>query len=304
MPTTTAEEYLQPLLPGLVPVPAVQPGVCSICRTAAKDGYNDCYRCAGQTVSVVPISLSIHGELLHHHLRHYKDNPHADVRQKLTIRLVALIELFLRHHLDSCLGGPVHRVATVPSQRRDAPWGIIRCLGRFAGQTNPLTYQPEQGFVATANPQAQRAPTSRRHLHLRPGPLRRSPGTHRRRSRSCRTSCNWPPRPTRLATERRTIPAPQIHAVVCDKMLPLRRRRLRPTPTRQADITIRQLTPANRPTTSTPHRPGIVPCPSLASGGGRRNHGYRRDTLLSSSSITPHTTPPNQAPRCTRPSGC
>ena len=107
-------------------------------------------------MSVVPISLSIHGELLHHHLRHYKDNPHADVRQKLTIRLAALIELFLRHHLDSCLGGPVHRVATVPSQHRDAPWGIIRWLGRFAGQTNPLTYQPEHRFVATANLQDQR----------------------------------------------------------------------------------------------------------------------------------------------------
>ena len=156
MPTPTAEEYLQPLLPGLVPVPAVQPGVCPICRTAANDGYNDCYHCAGQTVSVIPISLSIHSELLHHHLRHYKDNPHADVRQKLTIRLAALIELFLRHHLDSCLGGPVHQVATVPSQHRDAPWGIIRWLGRFAGQTNPLTYQPEHRFVATANLQDQR----------------------------------------------------------------------------------------------------------------------------------------------------
>ena len=29
---------------------------------------------------MVPISLSIHGELLHHHLRHYKDNPRPSVR--------------------------------------------------------------------------------------------------------------------------------------------------------------------------------------------------------------------------------
>ena len=147
-------------------------------------------------------------------------------------------------------------------------------LSRPLRRTNQPTHLPARARVRChRQPLRPAGPTSRRHLHLRPGPLRRSPGTHRRRSRSCRTSCNWPPRPTRLATERRTIPAPQIHAVVCDKMLPLRRRRLRPTPTRQADITIRQLTPANRPTTSTPHRPGIVPCPSLASGGGRRTTG-------------------------------
>ena len=166
-------------------------------------------------------------------------------------------------------------------------------LARPLRRTNQPTHLPARAQVRChRQPPRPAGPTSRRHLHLRPEPLSRSPGTHRRRSRSCRTSCDRPPRPTRLATKRRTTPAPQIHAVVCDKMLPLRRRRLRPTPTRQANITIRQLTPAKRPTTLTPHRPGIVPCPSLASGGGRRTTGPAGTSpLLCPTQPLPQTTP-------------
>ena len=152
----TADEYLQPLLPGLVPVPAVQPGVCPVCRTAVKDTYDDCYRCRGQTVSVVPISLSIHLGSLHHHLRKYKDGHHAEVRTRFTVRLAALLELFLRHHLDPCLGGPVQAVATVPSEHRDAPWEFIRWLERFAGRENPLAYEPGRGLVITEDIRDQR----------------------------------------------------------------------------------------------------------------------------------------------------
>ena len=65
---------------------------------------------------MVPISLSIHGELLHHHLRHYKDNPRPSVRETFTLRLAGLLEMFLHYHLRSCLGSPIDRVATVPYQ--------------------------------------------------------------------------------------------------------------------------------------------------------------------------------------------
>lgn len=152
-------------------------------------------------------------------------------------------------------------------------------------RTNQPTHLPARAQVRChRQPPRPAGPTSRRHLHLR-------------RSRSSRTSCDWPPRPTRLATERRTTPAPHIHAVVCDKMLPLRRRRLRPTPTRQANITIRQLTPAKQ-THDVDTPPPWDRSVSVAGFGWRATyHGYRRDTLLSSSSITPHTTPPNRAPR-------
>ena len=152
----TAAEYLQPLLPGLVPVPAPQAGICSVCRTATNEGYDDCYHCSGRSVSVVPISMSIHGMQLHRHLWNYKNNQRPAVREKSTLRLAALLEVFLQFHLDSCLGGPVPRVATVPSERRDAPWEIIQRLRRFTQHTNPLTYQPGQGLVVTDNLRNQR----------------------------------------------------------------------------------------------------------------------------------------------------
>ena len=70
-----AADLFQPLLPGLKPVPALQPGICPVCRTGVRADFIKCYPCRKSSLSVVPISLSIHGELLHHHLRHYKDNP-------------------------------------------------------------------------------------------------------------------------------------------------------------------------------------------------------------------------------------
>ena len=105
---------------------------------------------------VVPISLSIHLRQLHHHLRNYKDGLRPEVRETLTLRLAALLGVFLAYHLDSCLGGQVHRVATVPSSRRDAPWQIIRRLRQFSGQANPLTYEPDRGLTVNADVQGQR----------------------------------------------------------------------------------------------------------------------------------------------------
>ena len=154
MPTPL--ELLRPLRPGLIPVPAIQPGICPVCRTATKDGFDDCYLCASQTVSVVPISLSVHLGHLHHHLRNYKDHQLPDIRKRFTLRLAALLEVFLYYHLDSCLGGPVDRVATVPSIQRDAPWQIILRLTRFRGQTNPLTCKAEGELAVTADIREQR----------------------------------------------------------------------------------------------------------------------------------------------------
>ena len=110
------------LRPGLLPIAGIQPGVCPVCRSAPADGYPTCYECRDHRhVSVVPISMSVHPQHLHHHLRHYKDDSSAVVRQRFTLRLAALLSLFLDRHLDRCLGGPVDLIATVPSVARDAP---------------------------------------------------------------------------------------------------------------------------------------------------------------------------------------
>ncbi len=144
----TALEWLQPLRPGLVAVPAVQPGICACCRTAVHVPYNECRLCRPQLannppMSVLPISLSVHGGLLHDHLRNYKDGL-PEVRADRTMRLAALLETFLQHHLDSCLGGKVEHVATVASRHRDAPWAIVSKLRRFSGYSNVLRWQPER----------------------------------------------------------------------------------------------------------------------------------------------------------------
>lgn len=135
--------YLESLRPGLVPIPAIQPGVCSVCRTGVSEGFEDCRSCGEHQhrldVRVLAISMSAHGEFLHRHLRRYKDG-NADERRLFTRRLAALLELFLRHHSD-CLGGSFAQVATVLSKNRDAPRAIVNQLSRFRGLQNPLRYQ-------------------------------------------------------------------------------------------------------------------------------------------------------------------
>jgi len=67
----TAAELLLPLRPGLVPVPAAgQAGVCQICHSGCDPSFERCYPCqeAVQTLDaseIVPISMSVNGDLLH-----------------------------------------------------------------------------------------------------------------------------------------------------------------------------------------------------------------------------------------------
>lgn len=102
--------------------------------------------------------MSAHGELIHHHLRRYKDGSSYE-RRTFTRRLAALVELFLQRHLD-CLGGPANQVASVPSTYRDAPRAIVNQLRRFKGLANPLECQigPDnfRSFVTTRSIAGQR----------------------------------------------------------------------------------------------------------------------------------------------------
>ena len=88
------KRYLERLESGLVPIAAAQPLVCSTCRSGANPGYERCYQCEHAGIlKVLPISMSIHGEALHHRLRNYKD---GDTQQKLeyTMQIAALLLLF------------------------------------------------------------------------------------------------------------------------------------------------------------------------------------------------------------------
>lgn len=123
-----ATEILEPIRAHLIPVPAVQPGICSVCRTATNDGYDECFVCASNIdIDVLPITMSIERSVMHHHLRNYKDGPDANARAVLGRRLAALVALFLANH-DACIG-PYDEVATVPSRRRNAPQHILDRVG-------------------------------------------------------------------------------------------------------------------------------------------------------------------------------
>lgn len=124
-----ANRLLLQLRPGLVPVPAAgQPGICRFCHSSCDPDYGQCYPCleADRSVGaaeILPISMSVDGDLLHRHLRGYKDDRDPQVRQRMTTRLAGLLAVFLSHHQE-CLG-EFDTVCAVPSAERIAPEFII-----------------------------------------------------------------------------------------------------------------------------------------------------------------------------------
>jgi len=113
------------LRPGLLPVPGVpQTGVCARCRSAVPDEYTHCYPCLEHQAidGLLPISMSIHNELLHTALWRYKNGPNPDTRTMFSLRLAALLSTFLEQH-GSCLGH-WDLATAMPSAERCAPKAI------------------------------------------------------------------------------------------------------------------------------------------------------------------------------------
>ena len=126
----TAAELLIPLRPGLVPVPAAgQASVCRYCHGACDPNYEQCFPCLEAArsigaVEILPISMSVDGDLLHRHLRGYKDDRSAEVRGRMSLRLAALVSVFIEHHRN-CVG-EFDSVVTVPSPGRVAVEAVVR----------------------------------------------------------------------------------------------------------------------------------------------------------------------------------
>lgn len=137
----TAAELLLPLRPGLVPVPAAgQPGVCGICHSGCDPSFRQCYPCleAVQVLDageVLPISMSIEGGLLHRHLRGYKDDRNPQVRARMSLRLAALVAVFLQNH-GRCVSD-FDSVVSVPSPTRTAIEAILQRLPAFRDRYRP-----------------------------------------------------------------------------------------------------------------------------------------------------------------------
>lgn len=125
----TALDVLAPLRESLLPVPAPQLGVCKICHNGIEPKYSQCPSCnkgsdaLGVLDPIIPIALSIHGELLHHTLRKYKDDANDEIKRRLSRRLAALLTVFLYYH-SKCLGD-WDILVPVPSAGRTALMPVL-----------------------------------------------------------------------------------------------------------------------------------------------------------------------------------
>lgn len=137
----TAAELLLPLRPGLVPVPATgQPGVCRICHGGCDPSYGQCYPCSEAVqqlgaCEILPMSMSIDGDLLHRHLRGYKDDRSDQVQARMSLRLAALVAVYMRHHGD-CVG-TLDSVVPVPSPARTAIESILQRIPLLRDEYRP-----------------------------------------------------------------------------------------------------------------------------------------------------------------------
>lgn len=142
-----ARQLILPLRGSLIPVPAQpQEGVCSICHSSASPGYRACYPCHEAAwvdpPEILPITLSVHGELIHDHLRGYKDSRSPSVRDRMSLRLAGLLATFMANHAE-CVGVWDYTTC-VPSAHRVALAPVVSRIGLFAGRYRQvLTGRPD-----------------------------------------------------------------------------------------------------------------------------------------------------------------
>lgn len=105
----TVGELTAPYGNYLIPVRAVGPGVCSICRTSVLANYPRCWQCnealrrlPATADSVAFISLAVKGEQLAYELSGYKNSRNQTVRNRMTIGLAAVLWRWLASH-EGCL---------------------------------------------------------------------------------------------------------------------------------------------------------------------------------------------------------
>ncbi len=139
---------------------AGQLGICPVCHSSRNDDFATCYPCAQAAYldppAVLPVTMSVAGRAVHHHLRMYKDSPDDATRERLGTRLAALLSLFMEKHAD-CIG-EWDVVTCVPSPARVALAPVVAKLKRFYQRDEQLlrsragtgdrTLDPDQFEVA------------------------------------------------------------------------------------------------------------------------------------------------------------
>jgi hypothetical protein len=147
-------ELSEPYRNHLVSVLPPGRGACAICWRAVDPGYRLCYPCRtaqyafGRRLAdvVVPVALAVKRQQLAHELWHYKYDADERVRQRLEIRLAAVLWRFLAQHephVAQAVGVPrFDIVTTVPGTRpRDDEHPLVHIVGTLVGQTRDR-YQP------------------------------------------------------------------------------------------------------------------------------------------------------------------
>jgi len=86
-------------------------------------------------VEILPISMSIDSEMLHRHLRGYKDDRDVRVRPRFTRRLAALTAVFLHYH-GGCVGA-FDSVTSVPSPARTAMNSVLNLIPPVRAEYRP-----------------------------------------------------------------------------------------------------------------------------------------------------------------------
>lgn len=142
-----AGQLIVPMRGALIPVPSQpQVGVCAICHSSAKPGFATCRPCTDAArlnpPEILPIALSVHGGLLHAHLRGYKDSPSVTARVRMSLRLAGVLAMFMAQH-EGCIG-EWDIVTCVPSPGRVALQPVVTRVRELAGRFRQvLAAQPD-----------------------------------------------------------------------------------------------------------------------------------------------------------------
>ena len=101
----TVAELTAPYGNYLIPVRAVGPGVCSICRTSVVGAYLNCWQCneairrlPSTADAVAVISLALKGDQLAYELSGYKNSSSLAARERMTFGLAAVLWRWLGSH--------------------------------------------------------------------------------------------------------------------------------------------------------------------------------------------------------------
>jgi len=149
----TVGELSEPYLNHQVSALPPGEGVCAVCRTAVTPGFRYCRACgdargygARRADVVVPIALAVKREQLAHELWQYKSDTDPRVRQRLEIRLAAVLWRFLSAHeacaARACAVDGFTLVTTVPRTTvRAGENPLARLVGTVIGHTSQR-YEP------------------------------------------------------------------------------------------------------------------------------------------------------------------